>query len=316
MNAERKMKLRGVYCLLVVVVSAGIAGTATAEKPQMIELSGELTGTLTAGTPYHVTGDLYVPPGSTVSLEAGTVLLFSGFSGLHVQGTLYAKGTTGRPVVFTSEFDTTVTGESSVTPAPFDWNGIDVYESAVGTEFSHCTIRYSVYGIRSQTEYLKIADSRFSDNGKSDFSIREIRKEVERNRPFSYGNSQPTLTPTPLSTTIAASTAHPLLSSDPGISAHRKSTRVSPGKQVLRYTGLLLGAGSGVFSVITYLNKYRPAAGELADLSELDELEMRTKTSEDWEAAKRNRNTYLLYTGAGAGAAFLGLLAFSISFSF
>ena len=146
-NTERLMKLRGVYWLLVVIVSAVISGKVTAEKPQMIELSGELTGTLTADKPYHVTGDLYIPPGSTVSLEAGTILLFSGFSGLHVQGTLYAMGTAGRPVVFTSEFDTTVTGESSVTPAPFDWNGIDVYESAVGTEFSHCTIRYSVYGI-------------------------------------------------------------------------------------------------------------------------------------------------------------------------
>src|SRR5512133_2521359 len=178
--------LRLFVSIVVMTVSSGIA--------QMVftELSGDLTGTLTADKKYHVVGDVYVPPGSSVSIEAGTVILFSEFTGLHVQGTLFARGSETQPIIFSSQHDSSVTG-SPVPPAPFDWNGIDIYESAVGSELFYCNVRYSVYGIRSQTDYCKINSSVFNNNGKSDFTIKDVRKEITPGVPFSYSPLQDAL---------------------------------------------------------------------------------------------------------------------------
>jgi len=100
---------------------------------------------------------------------------------LHVQGTLYVKGTSENPVIFTSKNDRLYNVSSSVDPAPFDWNGIDIYEGAIGTSFLGCSIKYSVYGIRSQTEHFKILNSIFSSNGKADVTVNGLRQESTAN---------------------------------------------------------------------------------------------------------------------------------------
>src|SRR5665647_3097029 len=67
----------------------------------LVELAGDLPKTVTADkSPYLVVADLFVPTGKTVVIEPGTVFLFKNFTGLHVRGTLIAKGTSIRPVVF------------------------------------------------------------------------------------------------------------------------------------------------------------------------------------------------------------------------
>lgn len=310
------MKLQVLLLLVSVTVQTACIGRVAAQEQSFVELSGELTGTLTAEQPYKVVSDIYVSPGSTISIEAGAVLLFSSFTGLHVQGTLYAKGTASQPILFSSPFDTTINNAPSVAAAPFDWNGIDVYDGAVGTEFVHCVIRYSVYGIRSQTEHLKIVESLFSDNGKADFTIKEERKEAERGIPFSYSSLSSAPLKLPLASQLGSSTSRTALPANTVGSANRSRRSSSPGIQVLRYTGLLLGLGCGAYAGLTYVTKYQEAAEAFATLSEPDELAMRTKTSADWQAAKENRDIYLTYTALGAGGALLGLLAFSASFAF
>jgi len=296
--------------MLGIVVLTASRGNA---QQKFTELSGELAGTLTATTPYLVVGDVYVPPGSSVSIEEGAVLMFTGFTGLHVQGTLYAKGSSERPILFTSQYDPAVQKTSTVAPAPFDWNGIDIYESAVGSELLHCTIRYSVYGIRSQTEYCKINSSLFDNNGKSDFSIKDVRKEVSPGVPFSYHSLQDALSDVSTASTVKAASPEPIPAEPAGYVATKKK-QGSAGNQIMRYAGLALGAGCGAYSAFSYVTKYQPAAEEFEELSDLDEQEMRTHTSDDWNAAKERRNSSLVYTAAGVGGALLGLLSFSISF--
>lgn len=310
------MKLQVLLFLVNVIVLPVSIGRVVAQEQNFLELSGELTRTLTAERPYRVVGDIYVSPGSTIAIEAGTVLLFSSFTGLHVQGTLYAKGTASKPILFTSLFDSVIIDSPSVAAAPFDWNGVDVYDGAVGTEFVHCSIRYSVYGIRSQTEYLKIVESLFSDNGKADFTIKEERKETERGIPFSYRSFQHAPQQLPSAIQLGSSTSGTALPTDPAGTAKRSRRSSSSGIQVLRYAGLLVGMGCGAYAGLTYITKYQEAADAFAALSEPDELVMRTKTSADWQAAKKNRDTYLTYTAFAAGGAVLGLLAFSVSFAF
>jgi hypothetical protein len=295
--------------LMIIVVLTASTGVA---QLNFTELSGELSGTLTADNPYLVVGDIYVPPGSSVTIQAGAMILFSEFTGLHVQGTIYAKGTEALPILFTSQHDSSVVSTSTVPPAPFDWNGIDIYESAIGSELFYCNIRYSVYGIRSQTDYCKINSSVFDNNGKSDFSIKDVRKEVTPGVPFSYSPLQDTRINVSTETDINATPEIIPEKPEDVTTKNHASTR----KQILRYAGLAVGAGCGAYSAVSYFSKYQPAREDLRQLSELDEEEMRSNTSADWNEAKDRRDSSLIHTVSGAAGAVLGLLSFSLSFAF
>ncbi|HMA65187.1 MAG: hypothetical protein ACM31E_10155 [Fibrobacterota bacterium] len=297
--------LRLFVSIVVMTVSSGIA------QMDFTELSGDLTGTLTADKKYHVVGDVYVPPGSSVSIEAGTVILFSEFTGLHVQGTLFARGSETQPIIFSSQHDSSVIG-SPVPPAPFDWNGIDIYESAVGSELFYCNVRYSVYGIRSQTDYCKINSSVFNNNGKSDFTIKDVRKEITPGVPFSYSPLQDALSNVSTETDTNPS---PETIPEKPVDVTRKK-QGSAGKQILRYAGLALGVGGGAYSAISYFTKYKPAEENFKQISEPDEQKMRTYTSDDWNDARDERNSSLIHTVSGAAGAVLGILSFSLSFAF
>lgn len=174
----------------VYISEAQLSGPLSDARP----LSGVLPDVIEKGV-YLVTGDVFVSPGSAVSVQAGTIFLFREFSGIHVQGVLYVNGLEEEMVVFTSVNDSLFVPDASVKPAPFDWNGIDIYEGAPGTTFKHCRIQYSVYGIRSQTEHVKLDDVIFTNNGKSDFSVKNERKEVTI--PFSYSFGFKPLIPEP-----------------------------------------------------------------------------------------------------------------------
>ncbi len=293
--------------VVVLTASSGIAQT------NVTELSGELNEPLTADKMYHVVGDIYVPPGSSISIEAGTMILFSEFTGLHVQGTLYARGTESQPIIFTSQHDSSIIGSTTVPPAPFDWNGIDIYESAVGSELFHCTIRYSVYGIHSQTEYCKISSSIFSYNGKSDFTIRDVRKEVTAGTPFSYSPLQDVMPDASNETDLLPP---PETTPEKPVDVTNNKTELSKGKQILRYAGLALGVGGSAYAAISYFTKYKPAADDFKQISNPDEQKMRTNTSKDWSDARDKRNTSLLHTVSGAAGAVMGIVSFSLSFAF
>jgi hypothetical protein len=176
---------------------------------------------------YLVTGDIFVPPGSTVTIEAGTVFMFKEFTGLHVQGVLYAQGEPARSIVFTSASDSAFSGNHSKYAAPYDWNGIDVYEGAPGTTFSYSAVRYSVYGIRSQTEFLKIDHVSFTKNGKSALSIKNDRKEITDSI-FSLGTTPVKIDP-PMQRVIPdSSQLTTATTSNPASSVESYSSSVTP----------------------------------------------------------------------------------------
>src|SRR5262245_8863515 len=68
-------------------------------------ISGAQSGTLTlANSPYLVTGDISVPGGQMLTIEDGVVLQFQDVNaGAIIDGTLIARGTSGSPIVFTSD---------------------------------------------------------------------------------------------------------------------------------------------------------------------------------------------------------------------
>lgn len=284
---------------------------------QYVELSGSLPELLKADKPYLVVGDVFVPPGSSVTIEAGTVFLFESFTGLHVQGTAYVKGDLDKPVIFTSKNDKQWNPDATVEAAPFDWNGIDLYETCVGTNFNQCIIRFSVYGIRSQTEHFKIVNSIFSNNGKADMTINGERQNITADSAFSYGVSSVTKSiplpePQQLAKEPPEKNIEPIAVVEKNIT--KQKTRI--GVQVLRYTSLAIGVGSGAAATWYYLKRFDKAQQKLEDLSDLDKQEKWLNSSKDWEAAKKDRDQKLGLCISGASGAFLGIGFFALSFAF
>lgn len=112
------------------------------------EISGNLlTQTLTkAASPYHVTGDLLVPYGNTLTVEPGTFIDFKGHYKLDIQGHLKAIGTEREPIVFTATEHENWGEAEGVNRG---WNGIRFLpyknQSNVGEEdwIEYCHISYA-----------------------------------------------------------------------------------------------------------------------------------------------------------------------------
>lgn len=292
-----------------------VIGCRIINAQDWVELSGSLPESLSAQN-YLVVGDIFVSPGSSLTIEAGAVFLFESFTGLHVQGTIYVKGDAQKPVIFTSKNDKQFNSYSSVDAAPFDWNGIDLYESGLGSAFNHCLISYSVYGIRSQTEHFKVNSSIFNSNGKADLTVNGNRQEISALTPFSYGSppvNEPVKLPEPRQIT---ETPQKGTETETAVPAAPIKSEKKVGVQILRYTGLAVGIGAGVASVWYYTKRFKPAHERLEELSTLDDDEKWRYTSKDWDSAERERNRKLGICIAGAGGALLGVGIFSISFAF
>jgi len=136
--------------------------------------------------PYIVIADVYVPSGRTVVIEPGCVLLFNNFTGLHVEGKLVAEGSAQRPIVFSSVMDQNYSTRTDMHANPYDWDGIYIHESGIGSTMTHCAIMYSTYGISSLTKYIKFDSVSFKRNGRSDLTIEGV-KQLVLNAPYSYG---------------------------------------------------------------------------------------------------------------------------------
>lgn len=67
------------------------------------EVSGSQFGTWSeSNSPYHVIGDLLVPTGASLTIEAGVDVIFQGQYSFEIEGTLNAQGTVSDSIIFTS----------------------------------------------------------------------------------------------------------------------------------------------------------------------------------------------------------------------
>jgi hypothetical protein len=271
--------------------------------PTFTPLSGALPSLIKAdNSPYVVETDIFVSPGTSVTIDSGVVLLFNNFTGLHVQGTLYAKGTKDKPIVFTSKNDSYYNPYAIINAAPYDWNGIDIYENAIGTYFDNCTVQFSVYGIRSQTEHFKISNSRFLQNGKTNISIKENILDVE-NAPFSYAATVSGSTPT--------APAIPEITS-PSTSPKNRHHEI---RNILRYSGMVCALG-GIATALFKIQDYTKAKDNFNTINQTSDYNKQTYSSKDWESAHKNLSNEVMILETCGGVSLLGLVAFSISFTF
>ncbi|MEE9464205.1 MAG: right-handed parallel beta-helix repeat-containing protein [Candidatus Neomarinimicrobiota bacterium] len=100
-----------------------------------------MKGYWSSDTTYSVIGNIQVPAGDTLIIEAGTTVQFDGLYSFEVNGLLTARGSAEDSIYFTS---------SARTKSPGDWHGIRFNDPADDNSIlSYCVIEYgaeSIYG--------------------------------------------------------------------------------------------------------------------------------------------------------------------------
>lgn len=112
------------------------------------EVSGILgsNATWTSDREYIVTGNILVPDGITLTIEAGTTVRFDPATAIQVDGNLFAVGSAGEPILFTS---------NSLAQSSGDWIGLLLN----GTSSSQIELEYTI------TEYAGKFDGAYDPYG-------------------------------------------------------------------------------------------------------------------------------------------------------
>jgi predicted outer membrane repeat protein len=91
-------------------------------------LSGEISGTLLKSkSPYYVTNNISVEAGTTLTIEAGTIIFFKAKTGLRISGGIKAVGNKELPIIFKGVRD--------------EWNGIHSANPTDSLIFIFCRIQ-------------------------------------------------------------------------------------------------------------------------------------------------------------------------------
>jgi hypothetical protein len=138
-------KQSSLWFALVCLISAAGVTAATS-------VNGTQTGKWSlADSPYQATQDIYVPPGQTLTIEAGVVVEFTDPQvGLIIDGTLLARGNSQQPILFTS---------SQAQKAAGQWKGLIFRDPSddASNILEHCIIEYA--GAGGITENVRIENA-------------------------------------------------------------------------------------------------------------------------------------------------------------
>ncbi len=98
----------------------------------------------TSGEVQQITGDVHIPAGKTLTVQAGTVVQFNSGTNLTVDGTLIAAGTANQTIFFTSYRDNSPTGGSDSAGAG-DWGAVVFNADSSNNLMDHVEVRYGGY---------------------------------------------------------------------------------------------------------------------------------------------------------------------------
>ena len=135
------------------------------------------------------TGVVTVPVNTTMTVDPGIVLKFSG-NGINVYGDLIAEGTLEQKVIFTSKYDVTAGGNpTNVTNAAVNgnWSGISFYNLAVQRPsiLDHVRVRFAgssnESAIYQQRAHVTIRNSEISNSSTNGIRLYESDAEVAGN---------------------------------------------------------------------------------------------------------------------------------------
>lgn len=131
----------------------------SADAYDIITLTGRtVTGseTFTADYPYRVMDSLHVAPGATLTLEAGTRLLFHDRATMRVSGTLRALGTPANRVDMTGDRTGFVAARIPYDIMSGQWSGV-TFEPGSKANLAFTVIRNSTNGVRADGADITLA---------------------------------------------------------------------------------------------------------------------------------------------------------------
>ncbi|MBD3239336.1 MAG: hypothetical protein GF331_02030 [Chitinivibrionales bacterium] len=230
-----------------------------------------------SGSPYIIEQEAVVPSGKALQIDPGAVLMFKPFTGLRIEGEIIAEGTNDKPVVFTSIHDTAYGDPTGQLPNAFDWNGIHLTPSCTKADLDHIIVKYTVYGIKSQTANVHIRNAVFTQNGQFHFTVNNKIQLVQDEIPFSYNVPDASAA---VSTTPTAGAGKPE-SDDWAVVEEDESGRTA---RIFRYVCLgagVVGLGAGTFFAIKSADyaEQRDAAPDGTGWKDLDKSAQTASTA-------------------------------------
>ncbi|HHE37028.1 MAG TPA: right-handed parallel beta-helix repeat-containing protein, partial [Candidatus Cloacimonetes bacterium] len=115
-------------------ISAPMAFSGNDPNAVFLQADDVNTGTWNnLGVPYVIGGNLTIPDGETLTIEAGNTMKFASNYTFTVNGTLIADGDAANHITFTS---------NQPSPSPGDWKSIYVYGPDAPCVFDYCDVSY------------------------------------------------------------------------------------------------------------------------------------------------------------------------------
>lgn len=130
--------------------------------------------TFRPGKPYQIFDSLVVAKGTTLTLDAGTNLMFHDKASLVVYGTLVSLGTVDDPVILSGDRSGNVVSDISFDLMSRQWQGVWFCPGSTGNVLSHTTVKNTVYGVvvdgqadggENPETSLKLHNSRLRNSG-------------------------------------------------------------------------------------------------------------------------------------------------------
>jgi hypothetical protein len=132
-NSDKKTGMKTINKLLI---SCFLLTTVIA-FPQIIIRKGEVSGTWAQQhSPYLITGDIYVPENSLLTIESGVHVIFQSNSSIKIKGQLLAIGNEADSIIFTAE-------NAEVGWAGIHWLNLGIFENNVFSRLEYCKFSFS-----------------------------------------------------------------------------------------------------------------------------------------------------------------------------
>lgn len=170
------MRFEAVFLSLALLTSVASAAEAaeTVQSVKSQEISGEVSGFLTAAnSPYIVKETIVVPQGKALVVEQGVTLYFEPATGIDIRGGAFSvAGDDGEPVVFQAIQDRgswngiSITGEQKATIEYAEISGADVgiaIENAT-VSVANTSIRNSAIALSARAAKVDVQSSNFVNN--------------------------------------------------------------------------------------------------------------------------------------------------------